>query len=101
MSCDYGSTVTPCQPPDFVKDQNSTEDFPFNWAPELDGDTIATSAFSLPDGLTSVSTANTTTTTTIFVSGGTCDSLYRITNRVTTAGGRTWDKTIRILVSAQ
>lgn len=92
LGCTYGT-------PDFTKDPDSTEDYPFFWAPELDGDTISTSTFLLPDGLTEVSTSNTTTTTTIFLSGGDSGRTYRVTNRVTTAGGRTWDKTIRILVN--
>lgn len=101
MSDDYGSYINSEGTPDFVKDPNSTEDYQFNWAPELDGDTISSSSFLLPDGLTSVSTSNTTTTATIFVSGGSEGRSYRITNRVVTAGGRTKDRTIRILVQEQ
>lgn len=95
---DYGLEST-YGSPDFVKDPDSTEDYPFVWAGELDGDTISSSTFVLPDGLTQVSTSNTTTMATIFVSGGTDGQTYRITNRIVTAGGRTWDKTIRIQVS--
>lgn len=94
---DYGLGCTIGRP-DFTKDPDSTEDYQFRWSPELDGDTISSSSFSLPDGLTQVSTSNTTTTATIFVSGGSSGQSYRVTNRVVTAGGRTWDKTIRILV---
>jgi hypothetical protein len=53
--------------------------------------------FLLPDGLTEVSSSNTTTTATIFVSGAECGRTYRITCRYTTAGGRTRDKTIRVI----
>lgn len=97
MSDDYGDYAGGFSP-DVVKDPDSTEDYQFNWAPKLDGDTIIASTFLLPDGLTSVSTSNTTTTATIFVSGGSQGRVYRITNRVTTAGGRTWDRTMRVLV---
>jgi len=93
MSDDYGVGDCEWLAPDFVKDPDSTEDYPFNWAPELDGDTISTVSWSLPDGLTQVSTSNTTTVATIFVSGGSEGQFYRIRCRITTAGGRTWDRT--------
>lgn len=99
MLTDYGSTVCARYTPDLQKDPNGTQDYVFNWAQKLDGDTISTSTFLLPDGLTSVSTANTTTTATIFVSGGTAGTIYRITNRITTAGLRTRDWTKYVLVS--
>ena len=84
--------------PDFEKDPDSTEDYAFNWVMDLGGDTISSSTFSLPDGLTEVSTSNTESVTQIFVSGGACGQTYRITNRIQTSGGRTFDKTIRILI---
>lgn len=97
MSDDYGSENSSGWQPDYTKDPNDTIDFAFNWKPRLDGDTIDTATFVLPDGLTSVSTSNTTTTATIFVSGGSEGQTYRITSRVVTAGGRTMDWTIYVL----
>lgn len=94
---DYGAEPN-CLAPDYVKDPDETIDFPFNWKPELYGDTIFTSTFLLPDGLTQVSTSNTTNTATIFVSGGSTGQTYRITNRIVTIGGRTFDRTINVLV---
>jgi hypothetical protein len=84
--------------PDFLKDPDSVEDYEFNWIGELNGDTISTSSFLLPDGLTQVSASNTTTTATVFVSGGSSGHTYRITNRIVTAGGRTHDSTYRVYV---
>lgn len=97
MSDDYGSYVNGSCAPDFELDPDATEDFQFNFAGELDGDTIATVDFLLPDGLTEESSSNTDTTATIFVSGAACGVVYRITCRYTTAGGRTRDKTIRVI----
>jgi hypothetical protein len=94
---DYGETAV-YGSPDYVKDPDSTIDFLFNWKPELNGDTVYTSTFLLPDGLTEVSSSNTENTATIFVSGGSEGCVYRITNRVVTVGGRTRDKTIHVLV---
>jgi hypothetical protein len=85
--------------PDFIKDPDSIEDFAFNWVMDLDGDTIQSSTFSLPDGLTEVSSTNDVSLTQIFLSGGDAGRTYRVVNRiVTTPGGRTLDKTMRIYV---
>lgn len=83
--------------PDFVQDPDATLDYPFEWAPFLEGDTIKTSVFLLPDGLTQVSADVDGSITTVFLSGAQCGRLYRCTNRVTTGDGRSEDWTIRIL----
>lgn len=101
MSTDYGVCAAYPYQPDFVKDPDSTVDFPFNWKAELGADTIFTSEFLLPDGLTLVSESNTTNTATPFVSGGSVGLIYRIVNRITTIGGRTYDKTAYVLVAEQ
>lgn len=84
---------------DYEKDPDETIDFAFNWSAFLGADTISSVTFVLPDGLTSEDESNTTTTATIFVSGGTACCSYRITCRIVTAGGRTKDKTIRVKVT--
>lgn len=98
MSDDYGSVSQgTCKGPDYEIDPDATEDFEFNLAPGLDGDTIDTVTFVLPDGLTEVSSSNDETTATIFVSGAACGRIYRVTCRYTTVGGRTRDQTIRLI----
>jgi hypothetical protein len=82
----------------FVKDPNAVLDYQVDWSPWLGVDTIATSAWTLPVGITQQSASNTTTTATIWLSGGTVATKYPITNRITTAGGRTDDRTITISV---
>lgn len=89
-------SASTCQP-DMEVDPDGITDVPFNWAPRLEGETILTSTFLLPDGLTEESSSNTDTTATIFVSGAVCGTLYRITNRITDTGGRSWDKTYRVI----
>jgi len=96
---DYSNCVALRQQPDFTKDPDETLDFVLNWKAELNGDTIFTSNFLLPDGLTEASSSNTTNTATIFVSGGTSGLIYRITNRIVTIGGRTRDRTVNVLVT--
>lgn len=95
---DYGVDSLAGIQPDFEKGPYDTLDFPFNWKPELNGDTIFTSSFSLPDGLALVSQTNTSTTATPFLSGGTSGSVYRVVNTIVTVGGRTRSKTMYLLV---
>lgn len=95
---DYGEGSVSSYQPDFSKDPDSVVDFPFNWKPELGTDTISSSTFLLPDGMTLVSESNTTNTATPFVSGGSVGLIYRIVNRIDTVGGRTYDKTIYVLI---
>jgi hypothetical protein len=83
---------------DFTQDSNEVLDYPFQWAGRLDGDTIESSSFLLPDGGTSNSTSMSTVAATIFFSSSS-PGLYRITNRVVTAGGRTMEWTIRVQVT--
>lgn len=76
------------------KDPNSTLDYQLDWSEWLGGDTIQTSVWTVPAGLTYESDSNTSTSTTVWVSGGTDGSVHIATNRVTTAGGRIADRSI-------
>lgn len=96
---DYGdsSYVNGSCVPDFEIDPDSTVDFEFSLAVDLDGDTIEAVTWPLPDGLVEEDSTFNETTATIFVSGAACGRTYRITCRYTTAGGRSRDKTIRVV----
>jgi len=97
------------------KDPNAVLDYLRDWGPEtgaandgsidddgwLQGDTISGSTWSFtgPDALLVIeSSSNTTETATVWLSGGTEGRSYTVTNRVTTAGGRTEDRSISIEV---
>lgn len=80
----------------FAKDPNAVLDYQINWAAWLGTDTISTSAWTVPSGITQTSASNTTTTATIWLSGGTAGAQYDLVNRIVTAGGRTDDRTITI-----
>ena len=67
----------------------------------LQGDTIATSTWIVPAGLTKDSDSKTTTTATVWLSGGVEGESYVITNRITTAGGRTDDRSAKLVVSSR
>ena len=87
------------------KRPGSVADFGLNWATHLAGDTIITngSTWDLPDGITEDidhPSSNTSTTTTIWLTGGTEGEEYVLQNTIETAGGRTWIRPLRIKVVA-
>ena len=86
-------------PKKFTKDPDAVLDYQIDWSDWLDDDTISSSAWTVPAGITKDSDSNTTTATTIWISGGTAGAGYNIINRIVTAGGRTDDRTIRIIVA--
>ena len=86
----------------FTKDTNSVLDYTVDWGGWLNGDTIASSTFTvLPVTITVDSTSNTTTITTIWLSGGTLGSTYTVNNRITTAGGRTDERSFVVSIVDQ
>lgn len=76
-------------------------DYQIDWVDSLGSDTIATSTWSVPAGITKDSDTNTTTTTTAWLSGGTANTNYTLTNTITTAGGRTLVKTLDLFVEPE
>jgi hypothetical protein len=77
----------------WIKDPDAVLDYQIDWSAWLDGDTIVTSVWIVPDGIVKDSDSHTDTAATIWLSGGTIDKTYRVTNRITTAAGRTDDRT--------
>ena len=80
----------------FAKDPNAVLDYVVDWTAYLGDDTITTSTWIVPAGITKNSDTSTTTTAKVWLEGGTAGERYAVTNRITTAGGRTDDRTIRI-----
>lgn len=80
------------------KDPTDVLDYSINWSGRLSGDTILTSSFDVPAGLTKDAETNTNETSTLWLSGGTAGISYTITCTVTTAAGRTWQESVRIVV---
>lgn len=82
-----------------AKDPGEDLDYRLNWASVLpSGDTIVSSTWTVPTGLTGHSQAFSTTTTTIWLSGGTVNVNYTLTNVVTTAAGRTFERDVILKV---
>lgn len=82
----------------FLKDPDAVLDYQINWSTWLDDDTISSSSWVIPSGITKDSDTNTTTTATAWLSGGTAGARYTVTNRIVTAGGRTDDRSLHITV---
>lgn len=86
--------------PQIKKDPNAILDYPFDWSLWLNfvGDTIASVIWVLDASLTKVSSSFTGLTATIFVSGGVVGTTVMLTCRITTAGGRTEDRSILLKI---
>lgn len=86
----------------YIKDPDAILDYSINWSSWLvTGDTITTSTWTAEDGITIDDDSNTTTATTVWLSGGTVGESYSVTNHIVTEDGREDDRTITILVREQ
>ena len=85
----------------FTKDPDAALDYGIDWEDWLNGDTIATSTWTVPAGLTEDSDSATATVATVWVSGGTAGTEYVLTNRIVTTNSpaRTEERSITILVT--
>lgn len=81
-----------------VKDPQATLDYSFNWAAWLTIDTIAAVTWTVPSGITQTAAINTTTTATIWLSGGTVGTRYTVVCRITTAAGRIDERSLIVSV---
>lgn len=83
----------------YVKDPDANLPFGVDWSGWLaEGDTIVTSTWIVPVGLTMGVDGVDGGQATVWLSGGTAGENYTVTNRVVTSGGMVDDRSIRILV---
>lgn len=82
------------------KDPQDVLDYPVDWADvlALDGDTIQGVVWTFPAGLSKQSEAINGTRSVVWISGGTDGEAYEIGCRMTTGGGRIYDRTFSIVV---
>jgi hypothetical protein len=74
----------------YVKDPQADLKYVVDWTDWLaSGETISTSTFTVPSGLTKVSESNTTTAGTVRISGGSAGTTYRIVHQITTSASQT------------
>ena len=82
-----------------TKDPQAVLDYRVDWESWLGADTMASSAWFIsgPDALlVADSSSNSSTATTVWLSGGALYRQYTVTNRVTTSEGRTDDRSITV-----
>ncbi len=79
------------------KDPSEVLDYQIDWSPLLDTDTILTSTWVVPAGLTIQSQSLTGTTATIWLSGG-LEGYHRVTNTIVTSGARTFERSVELAV---
>ncbi|MER7070987.1 hypothetical protein [Terrabacter sp. NPDC000476] len=82
-----------------TKDPTAVLDYQVDWSKWLAaGETIATSVWTVPTGLTKDSEAKADTTATVWLSGGQLDAVHAVVNRITTNQGRQDERTFYIAI---
>ena len=85
----------------YIHDPDAVLDYGFDWTTDDwldDGETIATSTWTVPTGITKVDQSNTGTITAIWISGGTDGQFYRVINHIVTSEGREDDRSFFLRV---
>lgn len=85
----------------FNKDPDADLDFLVDWSSWLadtGGDTIVTSTWITPTGITTHTASFTSTTAIVWLSGGTLGINYPLVNRITTVAGRIEDQTVMVFI---
>ena len=85
-------------PQRWIKDPDAVLDYTVDWEDWLNGDTIKTSEWTVPTGITKDSSNNTTLLATVWLSGGTDGVTYTVVNEIVTNGSRTDNRSIFIEV---
>jgi hypothetical protein len=91
---------------EFIKDPGATLDYSIDWngpanarGPWLaSGETVVTSTWTAPTGLTKVSDSIASGKATIWLSGGVAGTTYSVANKIVTSAGRIDERTITIRV---
>ena len=83
----------------FRKDPDSVLDYGIDWSTWLaSGETISTSTWTVPTGITEDSDSKGDTSTLVWLSGGTAGETYMLANKIVTSDSRTVERTIEIIV---
>lgn len=86
-------------PQSFVHDPDAVLDYTIDWSDWLDGDTISTSVWAVASGTVTLATPVINgDLTQVWVSAATIDTVAAIRNRITTAAGRTDDRTLTLAI---
>lgn len=88
----------------YVKDPSAVVDYTVDWgAGYLSGETVTVSGFSIEPveagGLAVDSAASDGQTASVTLSGGLVGHVYRVTNQISTSGGRTDERSLTIRIT--
>ena len=85
--------------PTCLKDPDAVLDYGFDWNNWLaSSETIVSAVWTIPAGITKVSQVETDGYTTIWLSGGTANTDYNLSCKMTSSDGRTDERTATIKV---
>lgn len=84
--------------PIVTKSPAEVKDYGRDFTKWLEGDTIQSSAWTVPEGLVKQSEGHTETTATVVISGGVLDHDYELVVQIETAGGLIAQETIDVQV---
>ncbi len=96
---DYGLFEIEESPVNVEKTPDEAITIEFPWAAQLDGATIASASYELPDGLTNEADSESGTLAQVRVSGGDELRVYRVISKITDSGGNDyeWVKRVRVI----
>lgn len=84
------------------KDPDEILDYDIDWSDRLGDDTISNSSWTLVSGTVVIGTTQISDTATkVWLSGGMLGETCYIENLITTAGGRTYDQTVKLRIRAK
>jgi hypothetical protein len=89
---------------EFIHSPNANLDYGFNWLScgwLESGETITTSVWTATIGIAISNEQNTGSVTSAFFSGGVVNSVYKLTNTITTSKNRTDSRQITLVCSAR
>lgn len=87
--------------PTLLKDPSAELDYGFDWAERgwlQDGETVVAQVWTIPPGLTLITSQIVGSKTVAWIAGGTAGTEYTIACRITTSGGRTDERSITLKV---
>lgn len=84
----------------YTKNPDDEVDYYIDWTPWLAGDTISTSQWTIPDGLTKISDSISGSLAVIWLGDGVSSTNYIAVNTIVTGGGRTGVDYLTILVKS-
>lgn len=87
--------------PTFIKDPSASLDYGFDWLVRAwlaAGETIVTSVWTVPAGLSMITSGLSGGKSVVWLAGGVVGVTYTVTNTITTSAGRTDERSIQIQV---